>query len=97
MEYLEENKIITISLGNKVKEKIKNKFNRDIEEFIEKEFPQDEELKIFIFKHKSKDKNKIGIKINDSDYILFVERSIDNLRNKIDNYMFCFDIQKNLK
>ena len=52
MEYLEENKIITISLGNKVKEKIKNKFNRDIEEFIEKEFPQDEELKIFIFKHK---------------------------------------------
>ena len=37
MEYLEENKIITISLGNKVKEKIKNKFNRDIEEFIEKE------------------------------------------------------------
>ena len=46
MEYLEENKIITISLGNKVKEKIKNKFNRDIEEFIEKEFPQDEELKI---------------------------------------------------
>ena len=24
MEYLEENKIITISLGNKVKEKIKN-------------------------------------------------------------------------
>ena len=48
MEYLEENKIITISLGNKVKEKIKNKFNRDIEEFIENEFPQDEELKIFI-------------------------------------------------
>ena len=37
MEYLEENKIITISLGNKIKEKIKNKFNRDIEEFIEKE------------------------------------------------------------
>ena len=57
MEYLEENKIITISLGNKVKDKIKSKFNRDIEEFIEKEFPQDEELKIFIFKHKSKDKN----------------------------------------
>ena len=85
MEYLEENKIITISLGNKVKDKIKSKFNRDIEEFIEKEFPQDEELKIF--KHKSKDKNKIGIKINDSDYILFVERSIDNLRNKIDNYI----------
>ena len=49
MEYLEENKIITISLGNKVKEKIKNKFNRDIEEFIENEFPQDEELKIFIY------------------------------------------------
>ncbi len=94
MEYLEKNKIITISLGNKVKEKIINKFNSDIEEFIEKEFPQDEELKIFIFKHKSKDKNKIGIKINDSDYILFVERSVDNLRNKIDNYMFCFDIQK---
>ena len=37
MEYLEENKIITISLGNKVKDKIKSKFNRDIEEFIEKE------------------------------------------------------------
>ena len=26
MEYLEENKIITISLGNKVKDKIKSKF-----------------------------------------------------------------------
>ncbi len=94
MEYLEKNKIITIALVNTVKDKIKSKFNMNIEEFIEKEFPQDEELKIFIFKHKSKDKNKIGIKINDSDYILFVERSIDNLRNKIDNYMFCFDIQK---
>ena len=33
---------------------IPSKFNMNIEEFIEKEFPQDEELKIFIFKHKSK-------------------------------------------
>ena len=50
MEYLEKNKIITIALVNTVKDKIKNIFNRNIEEFIEKEFPQDEELKIFIFK-----------------------------------------------
>ena len=34
---LEENKNITISLGNKVKDKIKSKFNRDIEKKKEKE------------------------------------------------------------
>ena len=40
MEYLEKNRIITIALVNTVKDKIKSKFNMNIEEFIEKEFPQ---------------------------------------------------------
>ena len=41
----EENKVITISLTNNVKQKISNEFANDIEEFIEKEFPQDKRVK----------------------------------------------------
>ena len=38
MEYLEENKIITISLGNKVKEKIKNKLIGILRNLLKKSF-----------------------------------------------------------
>ncbi len=98
MEYyntFEENNVITVSLGNKVKEKIKDKFNTSVEDFIESQFPQDKELNIGIFKHGNKDKNKIGLKVKNSDYILLVERSEDKKNSsKKDNYMFCFDIQE---
>ena len=58
MEYLEKNRIITIALVNTVKDKIKSKFNMNIEEFIEKEFPQDEELKYLYLNIKVKIKIK---------------------------------------
>jgi len=90
----EENKLITISLGNGVKKKIKEKFDINIEEFIEKEFPQDKELEMFIFKHMMGDKKKLALKVKDGTYMLLMERSLDRYANVKDNYMFCFDIQE---
>ncbi len=90
----EENQLITISLGNNVKKKISEKFESDIEEFIEKEFPQDKELKVYFFKYARKDDVVLALKTDDSDYMLLLERSRDRCTNKNDNYMFCFDIQK---
>jgi len=91
----EENKLITISLGNGVKKKIKEKFDINIEEFIEKEFPQDKELEMFMFKHMMGDKEKLAFKVKDGAYMLLMERSLDRrYANVKDNYMFCFDIQE---
>ena len=89
-----ENKLIIISLANGVKQKIKEKFDTNIEEFIEKEFPQDKELEMFMFKHMMGDKEKLALKVKDGDYMLLMERSLDRYANVKDNYMFCFDIQK---
>jgi len=90
-----ENDMITISLTNSVKKRIQEQFkHNDIEEFIEKEFPQDKELNLFILKYKTKQSEKIALKTTDSDYMLLVERSKDRKDNANDNYMFCFDIQK---
>jgi len=94
VDTFDENKIITISLGKAVKKKIKEKFESDIEDFIEKEFPQDKELEIFIFKYMMGENGKIALKIESSDYMLLMERSLDRQTNRKDNYMFCFDIQK---
>ncbi|RLA78383.1 MAG: hypothetical protein DRG78_15265, partial [Epsilonproteobacteria bacterium] len=90
----EENKIITISLINNVKQKIQNEFDNDIEEFIEREFPQDKELNIYLFKHGNGDKATLALKVEDSDYMLLIKRSEDKRTNKKDNYMFCFAIEK---
>jgi superfamily I DNA and/or RNA helicase len=90
----EENQLITLSFGNNVKKKISEKYEFDIEEFIEKEFPQDKELEVYFFKYRRKDDVVLALKINGSDYMLLLERSIDRHTNYNDNYMFCFDIQK---
>jgi superfamily I DNA and/or RNA helicase len=83
----DENDLITICLFNTVKEKIKEKFNSNVEEFIEKEFPQDKELEIFLFKYRSGKKDEtIALKTPNSDFMLLIDRSED--------YMVCFDIQK---
>ena len=89
----EENEIITISLGTSVKTKITNKFGNDLEDFIEKEFPQDKELNTYFFKYKRGDEDKLALKIDGSEYMLLMERSKDRETNLNDNYMFCFDIQ----
>lgn len=90
----EENQLITISLGNNVKKKIAEKFGSDIEEFVEKEFPQDKELEVYFFKYPRKDDCVLALKTDNSDYMLLLKRSKDKYTNRNDNYMFCFDIQK---
>ena len=90
---MEDNNIVFISLSNRVKNKIKDKFNSDIEDFIEKEFPQDKDLDIFMFKYMMGDNEKLALKTDNSDYMLLMERSRD-YQNRKDNYMFCFDIQE---
>ncbi|GEM_PF-2247805 len=85
--------IITISLGNRVKEKIQTKFKSNIEDFIEKEFPQDKDLDIYMFKYLMGSDEKIALKSKNSNYMLVMERST-NYQDRKDNYMFCFDIQK---
>lgn len=90
----EENNIITISLSPSVKKKICEKFESEIETFIETEFPQDKELEVYMFKYMRGDDAKLALKVKNSDYMLLMERSIDKYTNQNDNYMFCFDIQK---
>lgn len=90
-----EDQIITISLTNKVKEKIVNQFQSELEQFIEINFPQDNDLDIYFFKYKMGENYKLALKVKNSDYMLLVERSIDKYRVNIkDRYLVCFDIQK---
>jgi len=90
----EVHELITLSLGNNVKKKINDKFQSNIEDFIEKEFPQDKELEVYFFKYSRKDDSVLALKTDSSDYMLLMERSTDGYSNQFDNYMFCFDIQK---
>lgn len=90
----EDNQLITLSLGNNVKKKIQEKFGSELEDFIEREFPQDKELQVYIFKYLRKDDCVLALKVDKSDYMLLMERSKDRHSNRDDNYMFCFDIQK---
>ena len=92
----EESKIITISMANGVKKKIGEKFNENIEDFIEKVFPQDKTLEISLFKYMMGKDEKLALKIKDSNYMLLLERSIDRYTNRKDNYLFCFDIQERM-
>jgi len=84
--------IVFISLSNSVKEKIENKFNSEIEDFIEKEFPQDQDLNCFFFKYKGQRDDLIGLKTDSSDYVFLLKRV--EKHGYWESYFIAIDIQK---
>jgi superfamily I DNA and/or RNA helicase len=91
--YLEEE--VIISLSNHVKNKINEKFESDVEDFIEKNFPSHETHELHFFKVVGKRKDEVlGLKIPTSPYMFLIRRSIDNHRGILDNYFLAFDIQE---
>jgi len=89
---MQDDNIVFISLSNTVKDKIKNKFNSNLENFIEKEFPQDTDLNCYFFKYKGRRDNLIGLKVDNSDYIFLIKRVERN--NIWESYFIAIDIQK---
>jgi len=97
---MENENIVFISLSKSVKEKIENKFKSDIEnkfksdieDFIEKEFPQDKDLNCHFFKYKGQRGDLIGLKTNNSDYILLLKRAVE--KGYWESYFVAIDIQK---
>jgi superfamily I DNA and/or RNA helicase len=88
----EENNVLFISLTNSVKSKILN-IEGNVEDFIQEHFPQDERLDNYLFNHKGRDDNLIGLKTNKSPFALFLKRS-ENKNSSPDNYFVAIDIQK---
>jgi len=89
----EENSILFILLTVKVKDKI-SKYRSDLEDFIEENFPQHQELKYYFFKYKGQREDLIGLKVENSPFILLLKRSTDRRYNRPDNYFVAIDLQK---
>ena len=89
----EENSILFISLTKTVKNKI-SKYENDLEDFIEENFPQDKELKCYFFKYRGQQEDLIGLKVEDSPFLLLLKRSTDRHYNRPDNYFIAIDLQE---
>ncbi len=89
---MQDDNIVFISLSNGVKNKIENKFKDNIEEFIEKEFPQDKDLNCYFFKYKGQIDDLIGLKIDNSDYVFLLKRV--EKKGYWESYFIAIDIQK---
>lgn len=89
---MENNNIVFISLSKSVKEKIENKFKSNIENFIEKEFPQDKDLDCCFFKYKGQRDDLVALKIDNSNYMFLLKRVEKS--GYWENYFLAIDIQK---
>jgi len=95
----ENDKIVFLSLTNSAKQKILNYVEltsdyNDIEDFLEKNYPQDKKNDIRFFRYEGSKEDLIGVKLKNSSYILLLKRSIDRRNGMKDNYFVVIDIQK---
>ena len=66
---------VFISLSDTVKSKIENKFKSDIEDFIEREFPQDKTLNCYFFKYGDTHSQIIGVQTDNSKYMFLIQKT----------------------
>lgn len=91
-EIFEKRDEILICLTDKAKEYI-SKYN-EIEQFIDENFPRNELLDLQLFKVKSKNGYRIGLKVKDKKYALLLQRSVDRKTENKENYFVCIGIKK---